>query len=246
MKLDRDRYGRYKIPGEARPFPSVTTIVGLLDKPALRFWYAKEAAKHMRDLVLAKLEHQEATLESLRTMDIDALMKEAKARPKAIAEEKADIGTKVHEAIAEFNKTGVKVELAPELRPAFDAYMNWMTEYNVKPRGSEVTIWHKEHWYAGTLDMPANITIPKQEGNLFYIHDFKTATNLYPEHVLQLAAYVFAYEERNGILVDGGAVLRLDREKGFPTWHGFTRDELVGPFEQFLCLCQYWHLSHKF
>lgn len=245
-KVQRDRYGRYKIPFADVMFPSSTTVCGQVDKPALRFWYSKQAANHMRTLVLEKLTNKEATLEDLRSMNIDALMKEAKERPSILAEEAADIGTRVHESIDEYNKTGENREhpITDDIRNPFDAYLKWMKEYDVQPLGSEITVWSMERKFAGTLDMPCKLKAPAWTEHRLYVNDHKTAGNIYPEHLMQLASYVYAYEERTGTVMDGGSILLLDKQTGFPMWHGFSKEELAVPLEKFFLLLNYWHLGH--
>jgi len=247
VKLTRDRWGRYRVPGSSLPFPSSTTVIGQVDKPALKFWFAKQSSKHMRDLILEKLANQEATLESLRSMDIDALMKEAKERPSIMAEDAADLGTRAHEAIDEYNKTGENKEhpVTDDIRSPFEAYLSWLKEYEVQPLGSEVTVWSMEYRYAGTLDLPCTLRAPSWDKPRLYINDHKTASAIYPEYLMQLASYAHAYEERTGRVVEGGGITLLDKQTGLPMWHGFSREELATPFKQFVLLCEFWHLGHS-
>src|SRR3990167_9096543 len=87
----------YEIEGVGK-FPSVTTILSIINKPAIAFWYRKEA--------LLEVERNWQTLEDLMVNEgikledaLKEITKAAKGKPDEIMQEALDIGSKVHEII---------------------------------------------------------------------------------------------------------------------------------------------------
>jgi hypothetical protein len=79
------------------------------------------------------------------------------------------------------------------------------------------------------------------------IQDYKTYSGkkavVYPDHLLQIAAYLFALEMTLGKWLDFADLVYLSRETGLPTRKTFRRVDLILPFQSFLCLCEYFWLS---
>lgn len=193
---------------------SVTTVIGVLDKPALTYWAAEETAKaalvslgSLRARV--KEEGEDAVVKWLR----DARFR----RPKNLLSN-ADLGTVFHEAAQEYALTGVRPDrdqLAAMVRskggPAFtgvqaeadavgvflDRFDGWLQRFSPSYQATEVTVYHPGYGYAGQAD--AFLTID----GVRFIADYKTTRSdldgrgnprtPYPEQVgLQLAAYRYA------------------------------------------------------
>lgn len=185
-----------------REFLSVTTILGVMDKPALMFWSAEQAA-------LAAI-HSESTWRGMLADDdpdcphddptrCDALkwLRDARfRRPKGVRSA-TELGTMVHAACEEYALTGVKPDVDPEVQPFLDRFDEWLHRFQPEYQATEVTVYHPQLGYAGTTD--AFLTID----GVRYIVDYKSTrkavdgrgkpTTPYPEQVaLQLAAYRWA------------------------------------------------------
>lgn len=173
-------------------YPSVTSILDVIAKPALVSWAARQVAQAaVTDAhVIVKL----------REIDPEAAVERlAKAvwRNKTRA---ALTGTQLHraaEAIAGQGRFAVTPESAPLVRQ-FEAFLASCQPYFLH---REVTVYSREHGYAGTLDAIAEL------GGRTVLLDFKTSKGVYHEYALQLAAYRHA----EFIGTDDGAQMPLPR-----------------------------------
>lgn len=167
-KFGRRRDGFYHLP-EGRKYPSVTTILQVLAKPALIHWAAKTSASLVLD----------------DPMQYDTAEKAAggiyAARDKA-----ADRGSMVHSLIeALFKQAPVETETMPDhVLGYYKAFGAWVRAVQPKPVYAEATVYNDEFGYAGTTDLVA--AFPDKSLRLI---DFKTSSGIYPEVGLQMEAY---------------------------------------------------------
>jgi len=181
--------------GVIMDFPSVSQIVGLLDKSAaLMFWAAKCAVDYIKENRSKFDEHAHA---------FDNICSDAVTAYKN--DQSKEIGTEVHKQIEKFIKKefDFKAPREAEVDNCLTAFSDWFDINNVEIIETEKTLIHFDLGYAGTCDAVAIINGTK------YIIDWKTSKSIYPEYALQLAAYRIA--EGNNLSV---AVLRLDKETG--------------------------------
>lgn len=226
----------YYIPELGREVPSVTTIIGILEKFALRPWYAKIAIQYIKGEILDTI----TSIDELRAMDVDQIIKDAKASPKRIAEEACDIGKRTHVLIEDWLHGGYALPDA-DTRGPFTAFCDWWRQHNGIVTHTERTVWSRS-LYAGTLDIVAWLTFDGKRG--LYLIDIKTSNGFYvPEMPLQLAAYRRAHKEMTGQSVDGMGIIRLDKKTGIPHWkeYGDYRKHLSA----FLRLKDYFLIMHK-
>jgi hypothetical protein len=176
--------------------PGVTGILSRLSKDALIQWAANCAVDYMRDNLTPEC-------------DLEAILKDAKTAHRRIAREAADIGTVVHK-YAESVLKGETVEL-PEgeaQQRGCEAFMDWMEANEVQTISSERVIFSKSDWYAGTCDFYGYVN------GVLTVGDIKTSSGLYPEMLLQTAAYIRAIEEEIGSRVAQRIILRVDKKTG--------------------------------
>lgn len=180
---------------EAKPqasderFYSVTTLIGALDKPALLYWAAEQAAIaacRVASSLPSRIEEEgeEAVVKWLR----DARFR----KPKGIRSA-AELGVAVHDAIEEYALTGVRPVVDDEVRPFLERFDGWAQSWSPRYLAAEAAVYNRRFGYAGTLD--AIIEIDGQK----VIADYKTTrsdvdsrgkpSSPYPEVALQLAAY---------------------------------------------------------
>lgn len=168
---------------------SVTTIIGCLDKPALVYWSAEEAAK----AAVRSQKTWQAMLEEQGEEEAIKWLRDAQfRRPKGERSSK-DLGTAVHAACEQYALTGIKPEVDDEIRPFLDRFDEWLDRMQPSYQATEVVVFHPQYGYAGTTD--AFLTL---EG-VPLIADYKTTkknvnkkgdeTGPYPEVALQLAGY---------------------------------------------------------
>lgn len=176
-RLVRRNYGRghgYRLDG--RKIPGVTTVLGLLDKPALREWYAKEAAKRVID-------YWDEIVAMPPSARMDFVQRGPRERNKAAALR----GTEIHALGAQL-AAGEEVEVPPEHRGPVEAYARWMDEWDVVPIAAEVPVAYTVPGseYGGTADLWCDLGARDSATALV---DIKTGSGIFHETPVQLAAY---------------------------------------------------------
>jgi hypothetical protein len=161
--------------------PSVTNIIGILDKPQLTKWKMREVAKAA---IAIPGPQGDEPVERFADRAIEAAMSQVS--------DAADLGTKIHAAIENLMRGGAE-EPSEELRPYVKPVLDWMRQVGVKVTHSEIVLVNAVHGFAGRVD--ALFTWGDGMGKMGIL-DFKTKktkegekVEAYDEHTLQLAAY---------------------------------------------------------
>lgn len=182
----------------------VTSIVGVLDKPALIYWGINKAIEFIQAAIKPGFVADE--------INLPPILEGAKTAHRKLSREAADIGTAVHKYLEDYLKAGIAKETLPPLpvnpliRKAVIAFLDWSKENNVKFIASERKIYSKKHEYAGTLDALAYV------GDKLCVIDFKTSNGIYDDYWLQCAAYAEAVEEEDGDKVSDCYILRIPKD----------------------------------
>ena len=181
---------------------SVTTILGALDKPALMYWAAEQAALaavHNESTWRGMLADDDPRCEHTDAATCQALkwLRDARFRKPKGMRSATDLGTAVHEACEQYALTGTRPEVDDEVRPFLERFDDWLGRFGPVYQATEVAVFHPELGYAGTADGFLAID------GVRYIFDIKSTRKAldsagkpsqpYPEQVgLQLAAYRWA------------------------------------------------------
>lgn len=173
--------------------PGITTIIGVMDKPALVGWAKREtaiAAIRNWDAVRTMVEQYPPTGDPAQHPAVHFL----KATPGYQRDAAADIGTRVH-AVAEALAKGEKPSVDEDTLAFAEAYVRDFLE-PMKPKFhplyTEAMVYHSGGDgsvlpYGGTMDAFCEI-----DGTVWLI-DYKTSkSGAYPETALQLAAGRYA------------------------------------------------------
>lgn len=219
----RGKGRHYEHPVTGEVVPSVTNVIGVLDKPALSRWAAKVVAERAWDL--------RSTLDELgRDEAIDIL----KGSPWRKSTRAADRGTTVHDYLdARANKRPTPV-LEGEAAAYKRAADEFLKAYSPVFARTEFTVFGDG--YAGTADFMAVI------GNRSYIGDYKTSKGLYPEIALQLAAIRNASH-----VVSDGELVPLEQVDGCigvlltPDGCDVREVDVSGAYAAFLGCLAAWH-----
>lgn len=147
---------------------SVTTVIRQVGAPdGLVAWAAGRTA----DAALDDYEIVGAMLERGQRGDAYKYLTGARFRPRAGATlTDADAGTEFHR-LAErwiFDQSRPPCDY-PEVTPLLDSFARWLEEFTPRYEALEMTVYHPEHLYAGTLDAIINV-----DGHL-YVLDYKTS-----------------------------------------------------------------------
>ena len=198
--------------------PGVTGVVGVIDKPALKYWTVKLMAEH--------LEKNWEAGKSYDEIQIKKIIQDGKSKHRQRLSDAADIGTMAHDWIEKYIKGEDPKELVNlEAKSACDAFLDWVDKNNVRFISTEKKIYSKKYKYAGTMDFEAEIDGKKVIG------DLKTSSGIWNEAILQTAAYQQARQEETGEKYDHRIIVRLGKflVEGKPDFevkelHDFNKD----------------------
>lgn len=242
----KEKYRHYHRPGDPRPLPSVTEILGVIAKPALTGWAFKMA--RLTALAAARAAYAATHFEvaspgprnnvgalpsstfaclALSPHSFMAIVeKTAPSSQWKLPKTEADIGTLVHARI----ESEIRVELGQNVpivpvpesdvvdgrkvpHPAwnaYQAYLAWRSSHRVKIVSIEQRVYSMKLGFAGTSDIVCYID------DKLTVGDFKTSKAVYPEYLLQVAAYRAAVIEMEGkenpdMKNLGGVILRFPK-----------------------------------
>ena len=213
--------------------PSVTNVIGILDKPALPRWSAKMVAERAAQMK-----------RSLSSMDDGDIVDMLKAVPWQRSNRAAERGTDIHEYLEARLNAWEPGELSVDAEPYRAAADEWLGR-DIEIVATELTAFHPA--YAGTMDFVARI-----DGRLT-IGDFKTSKAIYDEAALQLAALMGCLTDQHGDPVpwrdaDGNLtevpdllVVRIGQDK-FEEKH--VADPM-GSLRVFFALLDAWNWKHE-
>lgn len=163
------------------PWPGVTTVTDVLDKPALVKWKREQVA-------LAAINHAERLVADREAGNVEA----AVAFLLTVRDEgtnSRDRGTRIHSALESIlRREPISVE--DRDMPAVAGARTWLNEHHVRPLEVEAFLINETAGYGGTCDLIAEI-----DGETWLL-DWKTSKSVawpngavYDEMRLQLAAY---------------------------------------------------------
>jgi len=201
--------------GDLVALPSVTTILGVVGKPALVNWAAQTTKKEVigvaADLYSSIAEGKPLSKANF-ALTLDDWLGKSRAHEKELARA-GNIGTQLHKHIEWTlrRELGQKVPKQPaiskEAMNAFAAWVKWRENVNLEPIHIEQEVYSLEYGFAGTLDLYARV-----DGKLSVL-DWKSGKAIYPEAYLQNAAYRCAFEEMKHGDVERGYIVRLPKTK---------------------------------
>ena len=169
----------YKL-SDGKRVPGTTTVLGVLNKPALVAWANKLGLEG---------------IDSSRYVD-----------------ESAKIGTLAH-YLVQCHLTKQEPDLSQygkfeidKAENALISYFEWEKSRKIVPIENELPLVSEAYGYGGTIDCYCSI-----DGEIWLL-DFKTGKAIYPEMLIQLAAYRQLLNE-NGFEVQKAKILRIGRDE---------------------------------
>ena len=210
----------YRHPLTKQVVPGVTTVLKMLNKPALLQWAVDQTAAFAVaniDGLLSRTEEQGwGFLRWYWNRDpLKGDTSDIRNFYNGVRDDAANLGTMIHEWIEAEHGGGMYPDTtdAPEFFwQMVNVWNEWVSKHDVKPIVSEGTVWSKEFGYAGTID-----GIWEVDG-VRYLLDVKSSRNIFDEHRMQLAA------------LGNADVLMVEGEDG--TW----TEELVPAFDGYAIL----------
>ena len=247
MKKESTRRGRFYETPDGERYPSVTTILSVIGKPALMVW----AANVERELVTAAsaslYQDSHGTPQMSRSgwlTTLQARLGTERAHQKEL-NKAGDIGSQIH-ALIEWELQSKMLEKAgpsPHVTDAamwgYMAWQDWAKSVNLKPLAIEQAVWSRTHGYAGTLDLLAEVN-----GELTVL-DWKSGKAVYPEAHLQNAAYRHAIREMGHGDPVKGIIVRVPKVVTDPNFEAVEADPEAESLEIFLNAKKLWEWNQR-
>lgn len=230
LKPKEDGIRYYEKDGEK--YPSVTSILGLLDKKALVPW----AAKCVAEYTAARIEHNVIYTKH----DIVKHLTECRNAWIWESDKATSIGTRVHDMVEGVVNPVVMCTqqvTCTEDENCMCAFYEWMREHDVVIVETESEVYG--NGYAGRLDIIAYI-----DGVLTLV-DIKTSKSIYREYRLQVAAYAKAWNvgKPSHAQIKAVAILRLCKSEGKPEYKDCTKT-IERDYVDFLVMAMFF-ATHK-
>lgn len=160
-----------------------------------------------------------------------------------VRDDAASAGTMAHSAVENWIKGDpVAFQGAPEVckraEVAFGAFLKWADQTHLKVTHQEIPLISEQYRFGGTFDA---ILVDGKRA----MGDWKTSAKVYPEYLVQVAAYGKLWEEnRPDEPIDGGYhLLRFDKEYG--DFHAHWWGELDKAWQAFLHLRELYEINKE-
>jgi hypothetical protein len=216
-RVDGAKGRSYRV--EGCEYPSVTTILSCIAKPALVAWSAKVERELVKEVSARLYEQCQGLQEPITApqwlLRLEDMLGKEKAHTKELAKA-GEIGSQVH-ALIEFTlrmelceKVGPSPALESKAQFAYASWQKWRQSVKFRPILVEFTVVSKKHGYAGTADLLAEVN------GVLTLVDWKTGKAVYKEAHLQNAAYREAVREMGLGDAKQGLILRLPKTEADP------------------------------
>ena len=200
-----------------KKFPSVTTIISLLDKPAILHWAIRKTIEYLK-----KFEGKKITSEILEL---------AENRYKYLKNAAAEKGTDIHKVVEYYLRTGY---IPASFPTALGNFIDWKDKVDYYHLESEKLVINYKYQYAGRIDLLGKIK------NIPYIIDLKTSKNIWISHKLQISAYKYALKKPVGM-----CILKLNLENRGHKAYYLKKEEYLKYIKIFLYLSRVFHLLEE-
>jgi len=160
-----------------------------------------------------------------------------------VRDQAATAGTLAHALVEQWIKkenptiTG-DPEVCAKAWKCFDAFLEWAEQSKLSVTHTEVALVSEKHRYGGTLDA---IIV----GNRRALGDWKSSARVYPEYLVQLAAYGKLWEENHPDepIIGGFHLCRFDKEFGDFKHHWWS--ELDRAWDAFLHMRELYEITKE-
>lgn len=225
-------YRRYTVNGDA--VPSVTTVIGILNKAALPHWAARVTAEGSWKLVRRK-GYQIPDSPWQFTSDL----KKYGYDHRSATQKAADRGVDVHAVWEAWNERQEipNASAYPEDRRGYiRALAAFIMEHKPQCLEAEMVVGSAEHGFAGRLDTV--VVVQTEDGPSLL--DLKTSKGVYPEsHFPQLAGYEIARRECGLVPTERQGILRVGADGSYEVrWSDADA-------EDFLVLLRAWRSQQR-
>jgi hypothetical protein len=199
-KWKNPKTGRYKkhiYTLDGKPLMGITSVLGVIAKPALIGWAARKAVEYIKENFEGELTEE--------------LLENAKCAHSDIAEEAAGRGTEIHKGIEVYINDCIKMTLGEAMNvtsidSAVQKFISWAVDNKIKFLESEKRMYSEKMWTAGTVDLVF------EKDSKRYIGDIKTYAKIWDRvPFFQMAGYALMLEEM-GQKIDGSCIINITKD----------------------------------
>jgi hypothetical protein len=171
-------------------YPGVTSVVGMLPKPFLAYWQAKEAAELAVDSI--------DFIKEMAARDRQGAVDYVKGAASRYTKRRSQVGSDAHDLFERMIRGQRVGRVHPDMVPYqrhFGAFLDGVQPELVR---AEDVAWSDEHEYAGSFDGILRLRLdehgkPAEHGEpALVMADWKTSKSTYPDVALQMSAYAHA------------------------------------------------------
>lgn len=225
------REGSPADPTEWRQVPSVSTILKVLDKPALPWWGMKIGVAGVLELIDKHgLKPELSSVDEIVGVSgspVKGLLTIHKLTVNHVRDEAGDRGTTVHDAFEAWALRGTlpnPAEYSAEQKGYVRGLLAFLDDAVIEPTRTETIVGSLEHGFAGRYDLEATmgecelVTFLDEKKEIEtrsviaageHLLDLKTSSAVYPEMFLQVEGYEGARIECGYAATDARAVIRV-------------------------------------
>ena len=206
----------YRLDGKR--MTGVTTILGVLNKPALVPWAARMAVEYVKEHSMLVSDQNKVTDDIKEYQTSETVLEDAKTAYAKKRDEGAEKGTNTHALVEEYIKLMILDQAGKALEMNDDPthywtpikpFIDWARAQNIKFLASEEQMYSEEMFVAGTADF-----IFEKDGKT-YIGDIKTFKKIWDRTPFyQCAGYGLMHREMHGTDIEGYVIFNLPKERG--------------------------------
>lgn len=196
---------------DGKPLTGVTTVLGILNKPALLPWASKMAVEYIAE----NIEHA-VVMGEREALDyglFEKICEEAKTAYAKKRDKAGDLGSDIHLQLENILKDVIKRNggiIEPQLKsdiPQITEFLTWAK--GKKFLASEIHLFSEPMFCGGICD------IVYEENGKVYLADIKTGSGIYAEMFWQMGGYHLMIEEM-GLYenIDGYTVVNIPKKGG--------------------------------
>lgn len=198
--IAKDGQHFYTVNGSETYLPGVTGILGMISKPALVPWSAKESVGYVFK-TLEKVKDYKLTPRFL-----ERLHSRAKKQPHFAKETAARNGTIAHGVFDAIVKIGPDAATPTPFLPSFLFYLK---KESPKFITGDLKVASLTYGFGGSLD-----ALAEDENGKLVILDWKTGKSIWPEMAAQVSAYSFCVKEMFGLdYYPAASIIRFEKDK---------------------------------
>lgn len=188
------------------PLKSVTTVLNVIDKPALKGWAARMSAEYFKAEILR------LGSKALNVKELERIAYDAKNAHTKFAKDAADLGSACHDAFEAIILGKELPEYPKELQEPVAAFKDWRlgAGADIEIVDTETAVASLEYMAGGRLDA---IGFSEARGG-WGIVDYKTSSGFYGnEYAYQVGGgYALMVEEMFGVEVKWGEIIRFGKK----------------------------------